>query len=823
MSKYLQAIKTLDLIQVAIFDFYLGGFVFFIIASIPLGLFTPTVTFFVIGVFVVITLVFLIGTFATKFRDKEQPFLKRIRQAVNDKKAILFASAIITMFIIILWIEADATTGILFGNVHDASLFSMLSKVISQNRMIPATLSPFESSGIIYPQGYTVILTFTSYIFNSGPENLILVLVPLFQALTIFGAYFMGKMLSGKMSYGFIFAFMFTFLSRWPKLLVWGTYAYVAAVPLFLIVLSLIFYSSRPQNQTSRSDIIRLFFLGLLIGYLGAIHAVFYEIIIAALFLLVIGKSILRRRLEIREFFNFFFVFVFSLIPVSIFLFRFVLSASIPGQNVGLPNDIVAPQLFSISENFNFIVESYFKLDWISPYPVLKVATEIFIISSIVLIFFSWKFGWLSKSKSLIKMTFFSFLGAALIILIGSRELGFNFLVSAINLSETTIALFISLIFLICIATATFYEQIFNHLRKRFPKIASMGIIVLLFFSIFSPFIYYTIFSDVQYCRGTYTFLSVATSDDYSLMMSMKDKLPINSIVLVNPNDAGSFIPTVAGYKVVLPFTGSRSSISYSNLSSLILEGNLNENAYSLMRHFNITHVFVGSRATDYNGPNDWNPLLFLGNPNFELVNKVGGSYLFAFVPENINVVFFDDFENPDRSYEGWEVLSSSTQNGTFTISISSDPLFKFDGNNSLKLESEANSNSISLNWFQRRIYLPNTQNANVSLSFYLSSPTSFKDFEGLTFIISEGNFSRQLFISTWLRSDAVELQNFYISRDYLRVSFPGFYEMNLSRLWFAKFNSTLPSSFLLQAELFNSDETVETFYIDAVGVSCGT
>ena len=483
--------------------------------------------------------------------------------------------------------------------------------------MIPATLSPFESSGIIYPQGFTVILTFASYILNSGPENLILVLVPIFQALTILGAYFFGKMLSGKMSYGFIFAFIFAFVSRWPKLLVWGSFAYVAAFPLFLIVLSLVFFISRPHNQTRRSYLTTLIFLGLLIGYLGAIHMVFYEVIIAAMFLFFVGKLIRRRQQAIREFFSFIIMFIFSLIPISLFLFRFVLSASVPGQNVGLPNDIIAPQLFSIRENFNFFIESYFRSDWISPYPILMVAIEILIVLSIVLLIIGWKFGWMSKSNEIIKITLCSILGSSVVILIGSRELGLTFLVSAINISETSIVLFISLLFLVCIVIAKLYERIFEHLKNRFSRIASFGIIVLLFFSIFSPFIYYTISSDEQYCRGTYNFLSVATADDYAVMQSMQNKLPSNSIILINPDDAGGFIPTIAGYKVVLPFTGSRSSISYGNLCNLILDGNLNKTAYDLMQFFNITHVFIGSRATAYNGPSAWNPLLFLRKSTF--------------------------------------------------------------------------------------------------------------------------------------------------------------------------------------------------------------
>ena len=299
----------------------------------------------------------------------------------------------------------------------------------------------------------------------------------------------------------------------------------------------------------------------------------------------------------------------------------------------------------------------------------------------------------------------------------------------------------------------------------------------------------------------------------------MQNKLPINSTILVNPDDAGGFIPTIAGYKVVLPFTGSRSSISYTNLCNLILDGNLNKTAYDLMQHFNITHVFIGSRATDYQGPSAWNPFLFLGNPHFKLLYNVGSSYLFAFVPENNNLAFFDGFENPDLSYGGWEIVSSTTGKRTFNISLSNDPYYIFEGKSSLKLDDTANSNSISLNWFQRKIYLP-TQNANASLSFYISSPTPFKDFEGLTFIVSEENFSRQLFISTWLRSDAFELQPFHVSGETIRLKSPGFYEYNLSSLWLAKFNASLPNSFLLQMELYNSDGKEEIFYIDAIGIS---
>ena len=116
-------------------------------------------------------------------------------------------------------------------------------------------------------------------------------------------------------------------------------------------------------------------------------------------------------------------MFIFSLLPIVLFLLRFVLSASVPGQNVGLPSDIIAQQLPSIRENLNFIIDSYFRSDWISPYPVLIFFTEILIVSSIVLLLFAWKLGWINNSKKIIEMILCSVLGACLVILLDQENL----------------------------------------------------------------------------------------------------------------------------------------------------------------------------------------------------------------------------------------------------------------------------------------------------------------------------------------------------------------------------------------------------------------
>ena len=815
LATYIEALKNLDFFQVLAFDVYLGGFVFYAIALIPLGLFTSTITFIVFGVSFVLLLGYYIKKyFSTRKSGEQQNYSKILRAALIPKKQMIMGIILLLMFFIILWIENVATDGVIFGNVHDASLFSMLSTVISNNRMIPATLYPFEHSGIVYPQGFTVFLTFASYVLNVNSVNLILPLTALFQALGIFGAYFFGKILAGRISHGIIFAFVFTFVSRWPKLLVWGSYAFVAAFPFYLIVLGLIIFQLKISISKKPERVLQLLFLGLMIGYLGAIHAVYFEVTIVTLFIISFIKIIRKQEKPLGEMLNSMAIFVFSLIPVSVFLYRFVISAS-SGFNVGLPNNISDVKLSSFFENLSTQFYNFMVSDWISPYPILRVITLFFLVLSIIIIALSWKKGWLNRLNIAATVTFSSILGGTIIILFASSEFGLFFLAFATNIPEIAIVMFTSLLLLMGLSIIIIQKRIFLLIRNHLSKMVSLAIIISFFILTFSPFIYYTFTADASYNHGIYDIHAVATPEDRELILKMKNNLLDNSIVLINPYDAGGFIPTLSGYKVIYPFTASRNSLSYTKLYDLIVEGILNKTTYDLMIEFNITNIFVGAKAVSVGDTSTrmapWNPLLFLGNPNFKLVDRVGNSYLFAFTLQNQNIVLFEDFENTDPQHNGWTVDTSKEGNGTLNISVSSDSKYIFSGNSSLKLSTKALPESISVAWFYRMIYLPHKEE-NVMLRFYLDSPANFNDSDGITFIISDEAWKNKLFISTWNKGDSIRL---------LPTSV--FHEVDLSSLWFNKFNTSLPRSFYLQIEAYDSNGIEEVFFIDSLNISFRT
>ena len=277
--------------------------------------------------------------------------------------------ALLVLFLIVFFVESEAAQGIILGNINDASLFSAIAKLISTTGTIPSTLSPFDSSGIIYPQGFTVIQVFSAYVFNAEPVNTILLLFPLFQGLTVLAAYFLGKIWSGKMIYGLIFASLFVFISRWPRLLVWGSYAFVAAFPFYLVILGLVSIAIYKKVWQKFEGQIAFLSLGLLIGYLGAIHAAYYEVIMATFFVLALIWIVTLRRKALRRVSLIFIMFASSLLPVSVPLYRFVASTNLVGHNTGLPKDIIVSPLLSFAETSKNLLGSFFVNDWISPYP----------------------------------------------------------------------------------------------------------------------------------------------------------------------------------------------------------------------------------------------------------------------------------------------------------------------------------------------------------------------------------------------------------------------------------------------------------------------
>jgi len=329
-------------------------------------------------------------------------------------------------------------------------------------------------------------------------------------------------------------------------------------------------------------------------------------------------------------------IILISMIPIGPFYYRGLIWHPYPYHNIGLPADI---EITTIHQDFfqglfNGVI---WFLNDLSYYIIMKVLYFILFILSVVLAIFKIKKDELGNRITQISLATIG--GQLLVTLLATIFPDTPF-------SAQPIIFYLSFYVLTGVFTIwvcqRFYSFLSKNLAKRdrahhgkFSVVKNSRVLLttlLVITLINGPFIFYSIFQAPQIILGGYGTFAVTSVDDLDLMLWMKDNLPHNVTILVNKQECGLFIPSVSHHKVIFPCIFSHNSRSYTLLSTLLEEGNFNATTYDLIKSFNITHVFVGCYTTIFEMyKHKWNPQLFLQNPNFELVRKVGNAYLFAF------------------------------------------------------------------------------------------------------------------------------------------------------------------------------------------------
>jgi len=793
MSSRMNLFRRLNLLQIYVLDIYLGGLVLFFLASVPFRLFAEISIWLILGASIAFVILYY-GLYVKAFKLNKGALHKFVS---TRKYEITVCTAVFAMFILFFWVQILPVQKLVLGSIHDTSLHALLTTLVLENNQIPATHQPYVSGAVIYPLGSHVLFAYLSMFLKLEPSKVIFFATPFFNAMSVLGAYYLGKEIKGQ-EVGLIFAFMLTFVSMWPLYVVWGANSFVIGLPLFLVCLSLVPHLFSIAVRVGIKEIITA---GILIGYLASLHLVLAEIVIATAVLWWLwakGFSLSLRKLRSTSH-----VLLFvgvSLIPTSVFLFRFLYYFSYPNRNVGLPNDLLTygksplspssgPPLVQAITHLQDVLLHNFN---INPYPILRC----FWLGLAALglgapIFFILKKRDVGDVE---KFALFVFAGGWLLVLMA--------LVNPFNEVIDDGKIWLIMYIMICFLFGMLTLKVHQRFVKIFSEISIKKIMVLLlFFSIvYVPFICYRVVEDPYMLKGIYGLYSVTTEDDYRLMCWMRDNLSRNSTVLINPYEAGTFIPSVSNVKVIYPFTSHVMSGSYLRLVDLIKFGAFNETTYDLMKNFNLTHLFVGSPAPGqiwWEKPLRWDPLLFLGNPNFELVENVGNSYLFRIVYGNENIVFRDDFEHRNWTKTGWSFTELGS--GTRGVSI-------IYSRNSRCLRMWAQKNQ-SLSWFyscslRRKFYLWNA--SETWLSFYVN-PVSVEPPNAVTISIVDDTQQRRIVFTTpsvLFEDDyAIELQRN-----------GGNFSFNLSQTWEEKFSEPLPTVVVIELTVININSASSTY-----------
>lgn len=797
----IESFANLDFPQICILDVYLGGLVLYVVAMLPLQVFDRPV---VLGITI-------FGFLSSIFLHSRHLHGKKIKEVqaflLEQKAAILDYVLLFAMFLVFLGIQLVPLTNFVFGSIHDTSIHSLQVEVILKNHYVPVTMQPYSPEGIIYPQASHVIFAFASYIINYEAPKAVFYVTPLFNSLTVFGAYFLGKKLWSNRRFYLGLSFVFAFVSSWPLNVTWGANPFITGFPLFLICLGLFFSLSR---SGIRSDVKELFVVGILFGYSAVIIISYLETLAAIGFLWLVFMFIRKSNCLRNMVKKIFLIFFVSLLPLSPFLSRFILFYQYPGHNIGVPSDFAGyeKQQISLTQALQWAFGN------LSPHVFLRLELMSLLVGLGILL---WKY---KSDENEREVLFF----AATIFLAGTLlSFASYFLPPDLNVISWAHQSIILTIPIYIIVTVFYLKlaKLYNRFDfKSFSKVLTKRSHAVLLISILSltlinaPFIYYRFSKDSKTLAGGYGLFAVTTQDDYDLMLWMRHNLPHDSVVLVNPHEAGLFIPSVSHYKIVFPFGGSQLSGSYQTLVDLLRKRILNDTTYELMQLHGIPYVYVGSGATHWwIGDVKWDHKPFLGNPNFKLVKNVGGAYLFELSYSDPSIVFLDSFAHDSLTETGWNNCSDGDGYVNTTM-------YSINGNTALMFNSTKilNGNWFYVFWIYREIYLWTT--SNVTLTFSVNASSGFNHIDDLAFIISNTSHNRSITISVndngffWLCNSNPNIT--------IRTSnFSGTFSYNLSTLWQQAYNSTLPTPFVLEIMNLDADGVTNSAYIDFVKVAC--
>jgi hypothetical protein len=235
------------------------------------------------------------------------------------------------------------------------------------------------------------------------------------------------------------------------------------------------------------------------------------------------------------------------------------------------------------------------------------------------------------------------------------------------------------------------------------------------------------------------------------------------------------------------------------------------------MKSFNITHVYVGVKVSPWdNYIHRWNPMLFLGNPNFELVKNFGDAYIFQL--NNItdpNIVFFDDFEHAHWNDNGWQAYNNGIGLGNITITSN----YGYRSQRSLRIAAKA---VYTVSEWKYMLYISREffvqDNSDVTFSFYLNATEGFHGQDAFAVFVSNIYHTQSMIMTT----PKGVYENYAHAISLGKTE--GFFEFkgnsSLSKLWHQMFNSSLPNPFILEFVNLDFDCVENIAYVDNIEIT---
>lgn len=645
-SSFLRAPEPIERILV---DLFLGGAVFYVVGSIPFGLFyplTPAVILVLGAVAFVLLVVRVRRTDAPEF--VEQFF----RTLLRLPYLLVFGAAFALLFL-----EVVVANQIGTGNSFDSSLLTIYVSLLLQHHALPLSFEPVAAEGLLYPQGATAWFAVPQLLFTIPPARTSLLVTPLFWGLVPLSAFVWGRRWIGTERAGVAFALMFAFVGSWTRVLVGGSNDFVLAFPLVLLLVGWSIEWMRAPVP-GWGDALAF---GALAGYSAAINPVGAQVLfvllpVSALF--VIPRFAGETSRWFARWAAAIGVALAFVLPTLYVLaqghgsYGYVPGA--PSPPSGASSGLSFAQFLGAIDPFLFRSGD----QMLSPLPLLRAELAVLLIVGALLVFVPlW-----SPPKDFPIRTLRIFFAAGVVVLVGflSIELAAAYHLPAAQAvayltsgAEVSILLFVWMTALATVPLVLLFQSLrelpplrgpaespsqaaySNEGRARGPQRApgqaqvfvALGVSALLLV----PGIALTGVSLPGDLHEIYQALGNTTAADFDLLAYAQTHVPSGSRVLVAPGSAAQFLPGyVAGIVLLYPLVPGWMWLnqSYNLLRTELSNGTLSSAGFAAIASLQVDYVAVTGNTTVLWPP--FSPVPLLSSSEFTLLFHENDAYLFA-------------------------------------------------------------------------------------------------------------------------------------------------------------------------------------------------
>ncbi|MCI4344121.1 MAG: hypothetical protein L3J87_00645 [Thermoplasmata archaeon] len=642
-ARHAALLRPESLWERALLDLYLGGGTFYVLAWVP-GLFGP----FTVPVFAAVAAAWLA---ITRLRaGRRIRFWERLRIALIRPENLVVLLVMLAVYAVELAVLGSVPS----GNTWDASADATFGALLASHHALGLSLAPFASGFVSYPQGSIVWITSAQLLGMLPPARSAIFVTPLFLAIAPAGAYVVGRRWLPGSSAAVVFAVTVGVLGTWTRLLVDGSYDFVLAFPLVLLLVgwSRRWFEAGPLPW--RDTVV----FGAVAGYSAALNPVGVEWLLLSL---PVAGVVLGARFggSVRAWAA---RWAGAAATAVAFVVPSLLAIALSESSSG-PSSFAAPPAHPASVGVVFAqfvggIDPYLfrpQDDFLSPFPVLRIELAVLLTVAVL-------WPWVLKWRDALPVGFSSFgrwaaaagVGAAVLVAASLAGAGGNpvavFIASLSSAGEATVLLFTLYTLAAAVPLVVLVDRVapprperadraglypvgpspasVPGRRGRSPSvIAALGLTIALLVPGIVAFP--TAFpSDVRELAAPFGNLTAA---DFDLLTWAESSLPPGARVLVAPGGALEFLPAYAPSVAVLfpMIPGESSNASYRLLVAELSNGTLDASGQQALSVLAVGFIAVTQANTILWPPFQPGPLL--ADPtHFTVAFHEGDAYLFA-------------------------------------------------------------------------------------------------------------------------------------------------------------------------------------------------